>query len=425
MGPIPPYRLVSVISAAALSPSYISTPEGVTHLAQRCALADRIAVDTEADSLHHYREKVCLIQISMEDDHYLLDPLAARDLTPLLEVLAHRPLIFHGGDYDLRMLFLGYGFKAQEPVFDTMLAAQILGHEKLGLAALVLEFFDVELPKYGQKSDWSQRPLSQDLLDYAINDTRYLETLQDRLSAQLDELGRLQWHQESCARMVETALHPNHERDPEREWRIKGASALQGRALALVRALWYWREEQASLIDRPAFKVLNNSALLELAQWADTHPDEDLSQGPRLPRNFVGQRLVSLKQALVQALLLAPPQWPSRRPSRTLTPFDPDSVRPDDALVLALQAERDEVAKEINLPPSVLAPRSILLTLASRLPVTLEEILASTRLMRWQAALLAERFLVVLKKAAKANGRPANGLMPASPAPGESPSDSL
>jgi ribonuclease D len=405
-----------VTSAAALSPSYINTPEGLSRLSQRCAQASRIAVDTEADSLHHYREKVCLVQISMEDDHYILDPLAVRDLTPLLEVLAERPLIFHGGDYDLRMLFLGYGFRAQEPVFDTMLAAQILGHEKLGLAALVLEFFDVELPKYGQKSDWSQRPLSQDLLDYAINDTRYLETLQDRLSAQLEELDRLQWHRETCARMVETALHPNHERDPEREWRIKGASALQGRALALVRALWYWREEQASLIDRPAFKVLNNSALLELAQWADDHPDEDLSQGPRLPRNFVGQRFASLKNTLAQACRLSHAQWPSRRPPRSLSPLDPDSVRPDEALVQALQAERDEVAKGLNLPPSVLAPRSVLLMLASRLPRTAEDILASTRLMRWQADLLSERFLGVLKKVNKPNGRQTNGSQPVSSA---------
>ncbi len=382
-------------------------------------------MDTEADSLHHYREKVCLIQISMEDDHYLVDPLAVRDLTPLLDVLARRSLIFHGGDYDLRMLFVGYGFRAQEPVFDTMLAAQILGHEKLGLAALVQEFFGVELPKYGQKSDWSQRPLSQDLLDYAINDTRYLETLQDRLSAQLDELGRLPWHQETCARMVETALHPNHERDPEREWRIKGGSVLQGRALALLRALWYWREEQASLIDRPAFKVLNNSALLELAQWVDEHPDEDLSQGPKLPRNFVGQRFTSLRNAIELARRLPASQWPPRRPPRSLTPFDPDSVRPDDALVLALQVERDEVAKGLNLPPSVLAPRSILLTLAARLPKTLEDILASTRLMRWQADLLAERFLGVLNKTAKSNGRHANGLVSASSAAMDSHSDSV
>ncbi len=344
----------------------------------------------------------------MEDDHYILDPLAVRDLAPLLDVLAHRSLIFHGGDYDLRMLFLGYGFRAQEPVFDTMLAAQILGHEKLGLAALVQEFFGVELPKYGQKSDWSQRPLSQDLLDYAINDTRYLETLQDRLSAQLEELGRLEWHQETCARMVETAEHPNHEREPEREWRIKGASAFQGRALALVRALWYWREEQASQIDRPAFKVLNNSALLELAQWADAHPDADLLQGPKLPRNFVGQRLTSLRNTIAQGLRLAPGHWPSRRPPRSLAPFDPDSVRPDEALVLALQAERDEVAHGLNLPPSVLAPRAILLTLAARLPRTREDILASTRLMRWQADLLAERFLRVLQKVPRPNGRSAS-----------------
>jgi ribonuclease D len=205
-------------------------------------------VDTEADSLHHYREKVCLIQISMEDDHYILDPLAVRDLAPLLDVLAHRSLIFHGGDYDLRMLFLGYGFRAQEPVFDTMLAAQILGHEKLGLAALVQEFFGVELPKYGQKSDWSQRPLSQDLLDYAINDTRYLETLQDRLSAHSKNWGA--WSG-TRKRVPAWSRRPSIPITNGAGTRVayQGRQRFSGRALALVRALWYWREEQASQID--------------------------------------------------------------------------------------------------------------------------------------------------------------------------------
>ena len=149
-------------------------------LIQRIDTAERVALDTEADSLHNYFEKVCLVQLSFGGEHYLIDPLAGLDLNGLSEVLADKPLILHGGDYDLRMLRASIGFRPRREVFDTMIAAQLLGLEQIGLAALTERFFAITIGKAGQKSDWSRRPLSENQLRYAVNDTRFLERLADR-----------------------------------------------------------------------------------------------------------------------------------------------------------------------------------------------------------------------------------------------------
>ena len=170
---------------------YVRDDAVLATLSDRIDSAARIAVDTEADSLHNYFEKVCLIQLSIDGAHYLVDPLAGLELRGFLEVLAAKPLIFHAGDYDLRILRASTGFRPTGDVFDTMIAAQLLGIEQIGLAALLDRCFAVSIGKEGQKSDWSQRPLSDKQLHYAVNDTRYLEALAERLADELHAKGRL------------------------------------------------------------------------------------------------------------------------------------------------------------------------------------------------------------------------------------------
>src|SRR5215510_12494908 len=184
---------------------YVRERPSLQTLLQRISAAERIALDTEADSLHNYFEKVCLVQLSFGSVHYLVDPLAGLDLSGLLQALTDKPLILHGGDYDFRMLRASMGFRPRGEVFDTMIAAQLLGFEQIGLAALTERFFAVTIGKEGQKSDWSRRPLSQKQLRYAVNDTRFLERLADRLHGELSARGRIDWHTESCRAMVETS----------------------------------------------------------------------------------------------------------------------------------------------------------------------------------------------------------------------------
>jgi ribonuclease D len=357
------------------------------------ASAGRIAVDTEADSLHHYHEKVCLIQISAAGRHFVVDPLGALDLAPLLEQFSRLELIFHGADYDLRMLRLSYGFEPGAPVFDTMLAAQLLNFERFGLAALVEHFFQVVLPKGGQKWDWSRRPLSEKYLEYAANDTRYLEDLARRLEADLAEKGRLDWHREWCAGVVESSALIR-ERDPETEWRVKGYAQMEPAGLAILRELWSWREAQAAAVDYPTYKILNNGQLIEVALWLAEHPEEAVEKCADLPRSCSGARLPSLREAVRAARALPPSKLPSKRvKSGRCIP----RRREDDALMDKLREARDLLAKDLELNPSLLAPKAALMSLSTRRPRDIEGIREAGGLMRWQAELLGPLWLPLVE----------------------------
>ncbi len=180
----------------------MDTAEALALLIEALKGTARVGMDTEADSLHHYFEKVCLIQLSFMGANYVIDPLAGFPLAEFFEVLSQKELILQGADYDLRMLKKTFGFRPKAPVFDTMLAAQVLGYEKIGLSALVERFCGVLLPKTGQKSDWSRRPLPEGWLNYASDDTKYLEALAGALSENLQKLNRAGWHRECCDRVV-------------------------------------------------------------------------------------------------------------------------------------------------------------------------------------------------------------------------------
>ncbi len=140
---------------------YFQEPTALERLIRRIKGHEKVAVDTEADSLHNYFEKVCLVQLSLGGEHFLVDPLTKLDLTGFLEAQADKPLIVHGGDYDLRMMRAWMGFRPHLEVFDTMIAAQLLGIEQIGLAALIERFFDITIGIAGVKSVWSRRPLSE------------------------------------------------------------------------------------------------------------------------------------------------------------------------------------------------------------------------------------------------------------------------
>ena len=217
----------------------IDTPPTLADLVARIAAADRVGVDTEADSLHCYREKVCLVQIGLDEADELVDPLAALELAPLLQALSGAEMVMHGADFDLRMLYR-LGFGAPSAVFDTMIAARLTGASRYGYAALVAEHFGVALTKGPQTANWALRPLPPRLTQYARNDTHYLLRLAERLGRRLDELGRRAWLEQSCRRVVEAARIVRA-RDPETVWRVRGSQVLRPRAAAVLRALWHWR----------------------------------------------------------------------------------------------------------------------------------------------------------------------------------------
>jgi ribonuclease D len=363
--------------------TYVSKPAAMESLIRRIDTAERVALDTEADSLHNYFEKVCLIQLSLGDEHHLVDPLCGLDLSRFLKALAEKPLILHGGDYDLRMLRTSLGFRPRGEVFDTMIAAQLLGIEEIGLAALIERFFDITIGKVGQKSDWSRRPLSEKQLRYAINDTRFLAPLAERLGGELSARGRLDWHKESCRAMV-AATGRDRLRDPEDAWRIKGAGRLTRRQLAYLREIWRWRDQHARRANVPSFKIFGNQQILDLVQWAESHPGVPLRQEPKLPRNIRDALLRTLEEAITRAAGIDQTQWPEqKRLERSDTPSAEFTAQ-----VNALRGECARIAKELQIAASTLVPRAALEAIVQSRPQTADEIMESAGLLCWQAELV-------------------------------------
>jgi ribonuclease D len=362
-------------------------------LTRRVAEAPRIALDTEANSLHNYRERVCLIQLSAGDGHYIVDPLADIDLSTLLKHLGRSDLIFHGADYDLRLMRTTFDVKPKGDVFDTMLAAQLLGFERFGYAALVEQFFEKQISKAGQKSNWGRRPLTEAQLEYAADDTRYLGPLAELLREQLESKGRIAWHGEWCRRVVAAAAEPTV-RDEDEVWRISGTGTLGRKPLEFVREVWQWREHQAERADVPPFKILGNAQLIELATWAAAHPEAELEQGPRLPRHFDTRRMQTLKTAIKRAHAAPKEKWPERlrRPPQVHT--GPE-CKPQ---IEALRAESARIAGELGIPASVLAPKAMIVAIARNDARTRETMQASSGMMDWQVSLLEDPLRSVLEK---------------------------
>ena len=202
-----------------------------------------VALDTEADSLHAYPEKVCLIQISTAAGDKLIDPLARLNLHPLLEALSGHELIMHGADYDLRLLEKHHRF-VPSGIFDTMLASRLLGLTQFSLGHLVEKYLGIKLEKGAQKANWALRPLTERMERYARNDTHYLRPLQEKLKSELADKGRLAWHQESCSRLIFDATK-ERPADMDSIWRVKGSHLLGRPSLAVLRELWRWRETES------------------------------------------------------------------------------------------------------------------------------------------------------------------------------------
>ena len=330
-----------------------------------------LAVDTEADSLHAYPEKVCLIQISTADGDQLIDPLARIHLDPLLAVLNSHELLMHGADYDLRLLRKHHEF-VPGAIFDTMLAARLLGEKQFGLSNLVEKFLGVKLEKGPQKADWARRPLTERMENYARHDTHYLKPLVDQLRADLETKGRLAWHQESCARLIAECSQPPA---PDRDgvWRVKGSHVLNRPALAVLRELWQWREQEAMAANRPPFFVLSHDLLVEISAAAAGQSPVD----PLIPRHVSSRRRESLAQAVRAGLevpALKHPQFVqhfSRRPSEA-----------ERRRFAEIAKRRDARAAQLGLDPTLIASRAVLGELAHNWDAHAPE------LMNWQRELL-------------------------------------
>jgi ribonuclease D len=365
----------SVIRHSSLRSVLIATDAQLAELLKKINAADRVALDTEADSLHSYREKLCLLQISVPAavnargcDGFIVDPLANLDLEPLRCGLEATEIVLHGADYDLRMLRRGLNFTAHR-IFDTMIAARLLGIREFSLAALVKQYFGLELPKGSQKADWAKRPLPDRMAEYAINDVRYLLPLAEKLETELDRCQRRDWLQQSCQRAIEQAAVTRVRKQNE-FWRVRGSGLLQGRAAAVLRALWQWREREAEMADRPPFHILQNEKLVNAAISFASGSVPDY-------KHFSSRRRQAFRAAAQIALTTPESDWPVL-PRRHGTRPTAETVRRTEEL----RRRRDKSAEELGLEPSFIAPRGMLEAIAA------DHARAATLLVPWQRELL-------------------------------------
>jgi ribonuclease D len=388
---------------------YLDTAAAVSAFADEIATAPSIALDTEGASFHRFVDRVYLMQLSTRDATAIVDPLPTGDLSAL-KPLVESPdieIVFHDADYDLRLLRQDYGW-ATRHIFDTRIAAQLLGYKAFGLAALLELHFDIALDKKFQRADWSLRPLSEGMLEYASQDTMYLLALRDILRAELDAKGRLGWAAEEFTRLEQTQWSSD---DPSQLFlKVKGARDLKRRELAVLRELVPWRDGVAKELDRSTFRVVSNDVLLEICR-VQPKTKQALGVIKGMPRGVLDQRgdavlaCVSRAMALDEAAL---PKFPKAPRWEKDPEFDDRAAR--------LRAVRDEVATKLELDPGVLCSREKLETIARRMPSSLEELYETPDLRRWQADLLGPGIL----RALASSGAPTP--VAAAPAPAESDS---
>ena len=372
-------------------PAWVNTADGLAELVGRLTGTTEIAVDTEGDSLHHYPARLSLVQLAAPGGGaWLVDPLAVEDLGPLGRVFGdpRTTTVLHAGDNDLVDLKRRHGLLFAR-VFDTSIAARFLGAPALGLDVLLTTYLVVDLPPSRQKDDWSERPLSEAQLRYAVGDVEYLLPLKARLVEELTRVGRLAWVEEECAALA-AQLVAERPTDPAAYAGLKGARELSPRALAILRELYELRETLARRLDRPPFKVFNDEVLVRLAVAAPEARDrlaETAGMTPRVIARWGDDVLASVARGRA----LSDDALPVLE--RRSRPHVPAAVR---RRIDALRAWRTEAAPRFGLEPGVLLPNRLIGIVAEAGPRDAEALAAVDGFRRWRVEALGGEILAAL-----------------------------
>ncbi len=379
---------------------WIDTPEGIARVAEAIQKESVIGLDTESDSFHHYQEQVCLIQASIGPSDYLIDTMAIRDLTPLNTPLADpaREIVINGADYDVVCLKRDFGIHIGK-LFDTALAAQLLGYPATGLSALLERHFNVKVSKQLQKDEWFRRPLTEAQMSYALNDIRYLVELRERIRSELEKLNRLEWAEEEFALLTKREW----KREPFQPgdfWRIRGSRDVSRRDQAILRELAVMRDGRARAINRPPFKVISDQALKDITRLK-----------PRSARSLRKIRGVSdlmirrfgreILEAVQRGLELPEKDLPSP-PKGERRAGDPAASRRLDQL----RRWRQHKATRLELDPGVLAPLNTLKAIARSGASSLKDLQTIAEVSRWRTREFGPEWLEVMNGARSGGAAP-------------------
>ncbi|NVN89221.1 MAG: ribonuclease D [Desulfuromonadales bacterium] len=361
---------------------------GAARLAEVASLINcetEVAVDLEMDSLHHYQEKVCLMQISTRTESWLIDPLALKDLSPLAAPLGNSSIliVMHGADYDIRSLHRDFGIEVCN-LFDTMIASRLLGITEFGLAALLKSRFGIELDKKYQKADWSKRPLSAEMCAYAAADTSDLLRLYDQLRGELIEKGRLPWLEEECRLVCQARVS---EKEGPLFLSCKGAGKLKGRSLAALEGLLQLRDRLACELDRPAFKIFSAETLLEAAEKKPRSIGDLTSIKGMTPGQIqrFGDKIIA---CVISAMALheeALPRFP-RQQREELADGTKERLK-------CLKSWRQEESRKLGLEPGVVAPNWLLEGIADANPTSFAALDDIAGMRSWQKDLYGQDLL--------------------------------
>ena len=375
--PKPPYTL-------------IQTPEALARLVDDLKAARTVAIDMEADSMHHFHERVCLIQVTAGAINTIVDPLALPDLSSLRPVLADPGItkIFHGADYDVRSLYRDFGFEVLG-LFDTQIACQFLGYPETGLEPVLKRHFGIELDKRYRRRDWSRRPLPPEMLDYAAKDAVYLIPLADILQSELQQKGRMEWVKEECT--ILSGVRPaNHDGEPL-FLRFRGAGRLAPRDLAVLEELLQLRRDIAHKKDRPLFKVFSNKSLLTVVQQRPCDL-ETLRRSEALSHKQFNMYAEAFVQAVRRGLAVSQkdlPVYPRKR--------SPAAPRHAPERVKRLKQWRENYARRLGMEAGLVCNKALITELAAANPQRVEDLDGISGMKCWQKQAFGSRVIQVLK----------------------------
>ncbi|MEI6262778.1 MAG: HRDC domain-containing protein, partial [Deltaproteobacteria bacterium] len=349
-----------------------------------------VGVDLEADSLFHYQEKVCLVQIATPRACFLVDPLQIGGLSPLKPFFANPDIrkVFHGSDYDIRCLYKDFSIEVKN-LFDTQLACRFLGMQFTGLDSVLNLFYNIRLEKKFQKKDWSQRPLPEEMLAYASQDAIYLNALSKNLEEKLIEIGRLNWFLQECD--IQSLVRTSAANGDPRFLKFKGAGRLGRRSLAVLESLLEFRGSAAKKIDRPLYQVIHNDLLLKLA-----------IEKPRDMNHLRGLDVLSIKQLNRYGQQLLDVIHAAMELDPTLLPIYPRSHEPiPDAQISAriatLKKWRESAATYLEIEPGLLCNNALITAIALKNPQDVEALCGIEGIKPWQIEAVGQQIIAVLQ----------------------------
>jgi len=350
-----------------------------------------VGVDLEADSMYHFKEKVCLIQMAAPNINVLIDPLAVEDLSLLKPIFKRSDIckIFHGADYDVRSLYRDFCITIDN-LFDTELASRFLGFAESGLEAVLKKKFDVTLDKKFQRKDWSRRPLPPDMIAYAAEDARYLLPLAESLKAELDEKNRLEWVYEECELL--SKVRPNSVNNQPLYLNFKGAGKLDSRSLAVLEALLGFRREIARIKDKPLFKIFGNRSLFELAGKKPLNLKQLEKTGALSARQIrmYGRGLLTVMQDAMSLSEDELPVYPRKKKARRVSLAVAGRVK-------AIKNWRDKQAQRLAIDPALICSKALISAVAVQRPLKISELESIKEMKNWQRNEFGRDIVRVLK----------------------------